>query len=127
MVIGYLGKDPEIHFLPSGQPVVNFSIATDESFTDMNREKKERVEWHAIVAFSRLGEICAEHLKKGRQVYVEGLLRTREYETKDNSGKRQRTEIVASPVQFLGPRSPEDSVEASPDQVENAADAGSPL
>ena len=103
MVIGYLGHDPETRLLPSGQPVVSFSIATDESFTDKNGGKQERVEWHSIVAFSRLGEICAEHLKKGRQVFVEGRLRTREYEAKNNGGRRQRTEIVASRVQFLGP------------------------
>jgi single-strand DNA-binding protein len=102
MVIGYLGHDPETRLLPSGQPVVSFSVATDESFTDKNGEKQERVEWHSVVAFSRLGEICAEHLKQGRQVFVEGRLRSREYEPKSGDGKRKRTEIIASRVQFLG-------------------------
>ena len=102
MVIGYLGRDPETRFLPSGQPAVSFSVATDESYTDKEGEKQERVEWHDIVAFARLGEICAEFLKKGRQVFVEGRLRTREYEAKNGDGKRRRTEIVASRVQFLG-------------------------
>ena len=102
MVIGYLGHDPETRLLASGQPVVSFSVATDEAFTDKNGQKQERVEWHSIVAFSRLGRICAEHLKKGRQVFVEGRLRTREYEPKNGDGKRKRTEIVASRVQFLG-------------------------
>jgi len=117
MVIGYLGHDPETRLLPSGQPVVSFSVATDESFTDKNGDKQERVEWHSIVAFSQLGEICAEHLKKGRQVFVEGRLRTREYEVKSNGGKRQRTEIIASRVQFLGARPVEDTVGATAEEI----------
>ena len=102
MVIGYLGSDPEMRSLPSGQPVVSFSVATDESYTDKQEQKQERVEWHHVVAFGRLAEICKEYLQKGRQAYVEGRLRTREYEAKNDGGKRQRTEIVASRVQFLG-------------------------
>jgi single-strand DNA-binding protein len=102
MVIGYLGHDPETRFLPSGLHVVSFSVATDESFTDKDGHKQERTEWHSIVAFARLGEICAEHLKRGRQVFVEGRLRTREYESKNGDGNRKRTQIVASRVQFLG-------------------------
>ena len=103
MVIGNLGGDPVLRNLPSGQPAVGFSIATDESFTDKEGQKQERVEWHQIVAFGKLAETCNQYLKKGRQVYVEGRLRTREFEAKNNGGKRQRTEIVASRVQFLGP------------------------
>jgi single-strand DNA-binding protein len=102
MVIGYLGSDPELRSLPSGQPLVSFSVATDESYTDKQDQKQERVEWHHIVAFGKLADICKEYLQKGRQVYVEGRLRTREYEAKNNDGKRQRTEIVAVRVQFFG-------------------------
>ena len=101
-VIGYLGGDPELRSLPSGQPVVNFAVATGEAFVDKQGQKQERVEWHHVVAFAKLAETCKEYLKKGRQVYVEGCLRTRDFEAKNNSGKRQRTEIVASRVQFLG-------------------------
>ena len=101
-VIGNLGSDPELRHLPSGQPTVGFSIATDESFPDKEGQKQERVEWHQIVAFGKLAETCAQHLGKGRQVYVEGRLRTREYEARKNGGKRQRTEIMAERVQFLG-------------------------
>ena len=79
------------------------TFATDETFTDKEGQKQERVEWHQIVAFGKLAETCNQYLKKGRQVYVEGRLRTREFEVKNNGGKRQRTEIVASRVQFLGP------------------------
>jgi len=103
MVIGNLGGDPELRYLPSGQPAVGFSIATDESFIDKQEQKQQRVEWHNVVAFGKLAETCKQYLKKGRQVYVEGCLRTRDFEAKNNGGKRQRTEIVASRVQFLGP------------------------
>jgi single-strand DNA-binding protein len=120
MVIGYLGHDPETRFLLSGQRVVNFSVATDEAFTDKDGNKQERVEWHSIVAFARLGEICAEYLKQGRQVFVEGRLRTREYEAKNNGGKRQRTEIVATRVQFLGPPPAGGQVAASVDAPASA-------
>jgi single-strand DNA-binding protein len=75
---------------------------TDESFTNKQGQKQERVEWHHFVAFGKLAETCNQYLKKGRQVYVEGRLRTREFEGKNNGGQRQRTEIVASRVQFLG-------------------------
>lgn len=102
MVTGNLGGDPELKHLPSGQLVVGFSIATDEVFTDKQEQKQERVDWHHIVAFGKLAEICNQYLKKGRQVFVEGRLRTREFEAKNNGGKHERTEIVASRVQFLG-------------------------
>ncbi len=74
--------------------MVSFSVATDESYTDKQDQKQERVEWHHVVAFGKLADICKEYLQKGRQVYVEGRLRTREYEAKNNGSKRQRTEIV---------------------------------
>jgi single-strand DNA-binding protein len=102
-LIGHLGQDPELRYLPtSGQPVASFSVATDEAFTGKDGTRQERVEWHHIVVFGKAAENCKEYLKKGRQVYVEGRLHTREFEAKDNGGKRQRTEIVAQRVQFLG-------------------------
>jgi len=101
-VIGYLGADPELRTPPSGQPVVNFAVATDEAFVDKQGQRQERVEWHRVVAFGKIADTCAKYLKEGRQVYVEGRLRTSEFEAKNNGGKRQRTEIVASRVQFLG-------------------------
>ena len=104
MVIGNLGGDPELRYLPSGQPVVGFSIATDEAYADKQGQKQERVEWHNIVVFGKLAETCAKYLARGRQVYVEGRLRTREFDGKNGGGKRQRAEIVAQRVQFLGPR-----------------------
>jgi RNA-directed DNA polymerase len=89
-LIGHLGQDPELRHLPnSGQPVASFSVATDEGFTDKDGQRQERTEWFHIVVFGKLGETCKEYLKKGRQVYVEGRLRTREYEARNNGGKRQ--------------------------------------
>ena len=104
-LIGHLGQNPELRHLPtSGQPVTSFSVATDEVYTDKLGQRQERTDWHNVVVFGKLAETCKEYLKQGRQVYVEGRLRTREYELKDSGGKRQRTEILAQRVQFLGPR-----------------------
>ena len=100
-VIGNLGADPQVRALPSGQNVANLSLATTERFTDRNGARQERTEWHRIVAFGKLADTCAQYLGKGRQVYVEGRLTTREYEAKDGSGKRYRTEIVARQIRFL--------------------------
>jgi single-strand DNA-binding protein len=102
MMIGNLGQDPEIHYTPSGLPLVNFSLATDESYLDKEGKRQERVEWHRVVAIGKLGLTCNQYLKKGRQVFVEGRLRSREYEAKIDGRKQHRTEIVASRVQFLG-------------------------
>jgi single-strand DNA-binding protein len=105
MLIGYLGHDPELRHLPtSGQAVTSFSVATDESFTGKDGNRQERVEWHNVVVFGKLAEICSKYLAKGRQIYVEGRLRTREFDSKNGGGKRQRAEIIAQRVQFLGPR-----------------------
>ena len=104
IVIGNLGANPEIRALPSGQNVANFSLATTERFTDRNGAKQERTDWHRVVAFGRLADTCERFLSKGRQVYVEGRLSTRQYEAKDGSGKRYRTEIVARQLRLLGNR-----------------------
>ena len=104
IVIGNLGANPDIRALPSGQNVANFSLATTERFTDRNGAKQERTDWHRIVAFGRLAETCERFLSKGRQIYVEGRLTTRQYEAKDGSGKRYRTEIVARQLRMLGNR-----------------------
>jgi len=106
ILIGRLGRDPEIKYFQDGTAVANFSIATSEEWKDKETgEKKERTEWHRIVAFRRLGEICGEYLSKGRQVYIEGRLQTREWEDKDGN-RRWTTEIVAREMQMLGSREP---------------------
>ncbi len=103
ILIGRLGRDPEVRYTPDGTAVANFSIATSDEWTDKaTGEKKERTEWHRVVAWRRLGEICGEYLAKGRQVYIEGKLQTRSWE-KDGV-TRYITEIVASDVQFIGAR-----------------------
>jgi single-strand DNA-binding protein len=104
ILIGNLGRDPEVRYTTSGQAVANFSMATKEVFNDRSGTKQERTEWHNIVAWAKLAEICGQFLKKGSQVYVEGRLTTRNYEAKDGSGKRYVTEIVAQSIQFLGGR-----------------------
>ena len=103
ILIGNLGADPELRYTNTGTAVANFRIATNDQWTDKNGEKQERAEWHNIVAWSKLGEICGKYLKKGRPVYIEGRLQTRQWE--DQSGnKRYTTEVVAQVMQMLGAR-----------------------
>jgi single-strand DNA-binding protein len=101
ILIGNLGRDPELRYTQSGQAVTNFSLATSESWTDKNGERTEKTEWHRIVAWGKTAELCAQYLSKGRPVYIEGRLQTRDWEDKEGV-KRQTTEIVANTVQFLG-------------------------
>ena len=102
IIVGNLGKDPEVSYIPSGAAVAKFSVATSETWKDKTTgEKKERTEWHRIVAWDKLGEICGKYLSKGRQVYIEGKLQTHSYDDKEGV-KRYVTEIIAQDVQFLG-------------------------
>ncbi|AEH45544.1 single-strand binding protein [Thermodesulfatator indicus DSM 15286] len=110
ILIGRLGADPEIRYTADGQPVATFRLATSERWTDKNGQRQERTEWHRVVAFGKLAEICGEYLSKGRQVYIEGRLQTRSYEDRDGI-KRYVTEIVAQNMQMLGRR---DEVSAGP-------------
>jgi single-strand DNA-binding protein len=104
ILVGNLGKDPEVRYMPNGNAVANITLATTESWKDkQSGEQQEKTEWHRIVMFRRLGEIAGEYLKKGSQVYIEGKLQTRKWQ--DNSGNdRYTTEIVASDMQMLGGR-----------------------
>ena len=103
IILGNLGADPELRYTNSGTAVANFRIATNDRWTDKGGESQERTEWHSIVAWSKLGEICGKYLKKGRPVYIEGRLQTRSWE--DQSGnKRYTTEIIAQNMQMLGGR-----------------------
>jgi single-strand DNA-binding protein len=115
MVIGNLGSDPVIRTLASGQNVANFSVATTERYTNRTGAQQSRTDWHRIVAFGRLADTCERFLSKGRQIYVEGRLSTREYEAKDGSGKRYWTEIVARQLRFVGNRLATAKAEASDD------------
>ncbi len=100
-LIGRLGKDPESKVLPSGTSVCKFSLATDEKFTDRSGEKQERTEWHNVVAWGKLADICGQYLVKGKLIYVEGSLRTESWDDKESGKKMYRTEIVARDVRFL--------------------------
>ena len=103
ILVGNLGGDPEIRYIDNSKAVANFSIATSERWKDKNTgEMQNRTEWHRIVAWRRLGEICGEYLSKGSQVYVEGKLQTRSWE--QDGVTRYTTEIIANTVQFLGAR-----------------------
>ena len=101
ILIGRLGRDPEVRYTPNGVPVANFSIATSEEWKDKETgEKRERTEWHRIEAWRRLGEICGDYLNKGKQVYIEGKLQTDAWEDRDGN-KRYTTKIVAQSMQML--------------------------
>ncbi len=100
IIIGTLGKDPELRKTPNGNSVASFSVATNEKFTDSKGQKQEKTEWHNIVVWSKLADLCGQYLAKGKGVYLEGKIQTRSWD--DNDGKkRYTTEIVASTVQFL--------------------------
>lgn len=104
ILIGRLGADPELRYTPSGVAVVNFNIATDQGWKDDSGEWQDRTEWHSIVAWRDLAERCAEYLKKGQRVYIEGRLQTRSWEGQDGV-KRYKTEIVARTMEMLDSRS----------------------
>jgi single-strand DNA-binding protein len=101
ILVGRLGKDPEMRSTPGGQTVAKFTIATDERYTDKNGEKQERTEWHNIVAWAKLAEICGQYLRKGKLVYIEGSLRTDSWEDKETKQKKYRTEIIANTMKML--------------------------
>jgi single-strand DNA-binding protein len=101
ILVGNLGRDPEVRFTPSGRAVANFTLATTERWTDPDGNKKEHTEWHTIVVWGKQAETCGQYLSKGRQVYVEGKIRSREYEDKEGH-KRKVTEVIADNVRFLG-------------------------
>jgi single-strand DNA-binding protein len=101
ILLGRLGQDPELKYAAAGSPVCNFSMATSESWTDKQGQKQEKTEWHRIVVWGKLAELCNQYLSKGRQAFVEGRLQTRSWEDKDGT-KRYTTEILANSVQFIG-------------------------
>ena len=114
ILVGNLGKDPDMKYTAGGDAVANLSIATSESWNDnQTGEKKEKTEWHRVVFFRRIAEVCGEYLKKGSSVYIEGSLRTRDWED-DQGNKRYTTEIIGREMQMLGGRRSEDNMDQSP-------------
>jgi single-strand DNA-binding protein len=103
IIVGNVGRDPEVRYTQSGRAVASFSVATSERFQDKDGQNQERTEWHRVVAWGRLAEICGEYLRKGKQVYIEGRLQTRSWEDKEGV-KRYTTEIKADQMVMLGGR-----------------------
>jgi len=116
LLIGNLGRDPEVRYMPNGEAVCNFSIATTDKWKDKNGQQQERTEWHNIVMYRRLAEIAGEYLKKGSQVYLEGRLQTRKWQDKASGQDRYTTEVIADQMKMLGGRNelPESVSPASP-------------
>ncbi len=131
ILIGHVGRDPEIKYTPGGTAIANFSVATTDAYKDKAGNLQERTDWHRIVAMGRTAEVMGEYLKKGQQVYVEGRLQTRSWDD-DKGQKRYITEIVALSVQFLGKKSEgggnssTGSADIPPPSDDYAAPAGAP-
>ncbi len=122
LLIGRLGNNPEIRYTNTGTAVANFNLATSENWNDKNGQRQERTEWHRVVVWGKLAELCEKYLSKGRQCFVEGRLQTRSWDDKDGN-KRYTTEIVASTIQFLGTANAQSSantsaMESSPEMAE---------
>jgi single-strand DNA-binding protein len=101
ILVGNIGKDPEVKFTPSGVPVAKFSLATNERFKDKGGEWQDRTEWHNIIAWQRLAEIVGEYVKKGSKIYIEGRLQTSSWDDKQSGEKKYKTEVVASDLVLL--------------------------
>ena len=121
ILMGNLGRDPEVRFMPNGDAVCNFSIATTDSWKDKAGERQEKTEWHNIVMYRRLAEIAGEYLKKGRPVYLEGRLQTRKWQTKEGQD-RYTTEVIADSMQMLGGRDGAPAQESQPSSQPEARD-----
>lgn len=124
ILLGNLGRDPELRFMPNGDAVCNFSIATTDSWKDKAGEKQERTEWHNIVMYRKLAEIAGEYLKKGSSIYVEGRLQTRKWQTKEGQD-RYTTEVIADSMQMLGGRN--SAVQSDKSSDENFNQGSSPI
>ena len=120
ILVGNLGKDPELRYTPSGAAVATFSIATTERYKDRDGNRQEKTEWHNIVAWRQLAEICGKFLHKGKQVYIEGKIQTRSYDDRDGN-KKYMTEIVADQMQMLGSKSDDQGASSSGQQYNQSA------
>ncbi len=125
IVVGNLGKDPEIRYTQNNTPVCTFSVATTDRWTDQQGNPQERTEWHRIVAWAKLAEICEKYLHKGKQVYIEGSMQTREWEDQ-NGNKRYTTEIKAREMQMLGTKADRDAQQGGGDPGPSQGDYQQP-
>jgi single-strand DNA-binding protein len=126
ILVGHLGKDPEIRFMSNNEAVANVSIATSENWKTKEGEKKEKTEWHHLVFYRRLAEIAGEYLKKGAQIYVEGKIQTRKWQDKETGADRYTTEIIVNEMKMLGSKgtdlekTPQAATHTSSDSAEPA-------
>ena len=125
ILVGNLGRDPEVRYMPSGDAMANLNLATTDTWKDKGGEKQEKTEWHRVVMFGKTAEIAGEYLKKGSQVYIEGRLQTRKWTDKEGQ-ERYTTEIVADRMQMLGSRSGGSDRMAPPDDEAPARSAAPP-
>ena len=122
ILVGRLGKDPETRYTPSGQGVCSFSLATDETFKDKSGERQKRTEWHRIVVWGKLAEICQQYLKKGTMVYVEGRIQSRSWDDKTTGQKRYSTDIVGNVMRMLSSRGESGGMGGGPSSAPHVAD-----
>ena len=123
IIVGRLGGDPEVKSVGQGSMVCRMNVATSENWTDKQGQRQERTEWHRVVVWGKLAEICGKHLSKGRQVYIEGRLQTRQWDDQQGQ-KRYTTEVVANTVQFLGASGEQRSQQNTSSEAENFQDFG---
>lgn len=126
ILMGRLGRDPEVRYMPNGEAVCNFSIATSETWNDRNGQRQERTEWHNITMYRRLAEIAGQYLKKGREVYIEGRIQSRKYTGKDGV-ERTAYEIIGNEMKMLGSKSENAGGQESQNQAPPVAPAGGGL
>lgn len=127
ILVGNLGKDPEVRSTPSGQPVTNFTLATNRVYKDRDGNRQKQTEWHNIVCWGRQAEVAGQYLTKGKQIYIEGRIQTRSWDDKQTGEKRYRTEIVCDNFQMLGSRGEHDGGGASSgSSAEPPTDIGGP-
>jgi len=124
ILIGNLGRDPEVRSTPSGQPVANFSLATNRRWKDRDGNRQEQTEWHNIVCWGRQAEVAGQYLTKGKRIYVEGRLQTRSWDDKQSGEKKYRTEIVCENFQMLGGRGEEGGGSSSGGEYSGPSDSG---
>ena len=116
ILVGNLGRDPELRSTPSGQPVASFTLATNRRWRDQQGEKHDEAEWHNVIAWGKLAEIAAKYLSKGKQIYLEGRLETRSWEDRETGEKRYRTQVVCQQLQMLGQRGSDFETAAASDE-----------